>query len=709
MLKTPTALVAGPVLASFCALSASAIQDDCQALDAWHVGSGVFLEQPARLNDVIAIDAGDIFSVALRRNGQVVVWGAAPNDPIEIFGGPWNEPNLLPPKAQFQTTAIAAGQEHGTLLLSNGTLMEWHQDAMPAHSVYPQRFFDVIALAAGGDGPIQDVWNGQPHYPFLLVLDGKVGLTVIGDNLAGALGNVAFSISNVPAMPGAVRAIAAGRSHALALTDRGAVIGWGSDDQGAASVPDDLGRAVIAIAAGKDHSLAVRSDGSVVAWGANQHGQCDVPEDLTAVVGVAAGEGHSVAVRSDGTVVAWGANDFGQTESVTPLTGVRSVACGRWHSLALHDDGTITAWGDDRFGQSDVNPPVTLEPVEVAEISRIAAGSDHRMVLNVDGTVLAWGENDHGQIDVPGDLASVSTICAGDRFSLAVRDDGTVLAWGRNDHGQCDVPFGLEDVHAVRAGAHHVLALHSDGTVSAWGRNDSGACSVPVDLDDVIAIAAGNDHSLALRGNGTVVGWGSDAFGQIQIPAHLHGIRSICAGGFHSLAVDANGDVIGWGSNARAQIEIPDDLPPIVSVEAGTLYSIARAADGRIFAWGECGERRPGPPFSNRLYAATCPQDVDGHRLVAAGATEVMTLRDLCPPCNRADLNGDDTVDERDMILLHGVMGEACVGDGSVACAADLNQDGAVGLDDFSFLLQEWGPCASSSPSMPVIETRFHR
>lgn len=57
MFKTPIALVAGPVLASVCALSASAIQDDCQALDAWQCGSGVFLEQPARLNDVIAICA----------------------------------------------------------------------------------------------------------------------------------------------------------------------------------------------------------------------------------------------------------------------------------------------------------------------------------------------------------------------------------------------------------------------------------------------------------------------------------------------------------------------------------------------------------------------------------------------------------------------------------------------------------------------------
>jgi alpha-tubulin suppressor-like RCC1 family protein len=703
MLKTPTALVVGPVLASVCTFSAFALQDDCQALNSWHCGSGAFLEQPTGLNDVTAIDAGDIFSVALRSTGQVVVWGTAPYDPVEVSGGFWNEPYLLPPEAQFRTTAIAAGQEHGTLLLSDGTLIEWHQDVTPAHSVYSERFSDVIALAAGGDGPVQDVWNGQPHHPFLLVLDGSGAITVFGDNVSGALGNVAFSIQNVPKMPGTVRAIAAGRSHALALTERGFVIGWGSDDQGASSVPDSLdGEHVMAIAAGKDHSLAVRSDGSVVAWGANQHGQCEVPEDLAGVVGVAAGEGHSVAVRSDGTVVAWGANEFGQTQFDTPLTGVRSVACGRWHSVALHEDGTITAWGDDRFGQSGMSPRVTSEPIQ---ISKIAVGGDHRMVLNSDGTVLAWGSNQHGQIEVPSGLDSVSGISAGAGFSLAVRDDGTVRAWGRNDEGQCDVPFGLEGVLTVRAGAAHVLALHSDGTVSAWGGDDAGQCAVPVDLNDVIAIAAGDEHSLALRVDGTVVAWGSDQFGQIQTPPHLEGIRSIGAGGSHSLAVDANGVVIAWGANEKGQSEVPQGLPSIVSVQAGALYSIARAADGQLFAWGECGERRPGPPFSNRHYSATWPQGVDGHVLVAAGPDDVMSLRDLCAPCVQSDLNRDHTVDERDLIFLHQFLGQPCVGDGSQACAADLNHDGGVGMDDLSILLQQWGPCSMASLRVPMIRS----
>ena len=98
-----------------------------------------------------------------------------------------------------------------------------------------------------------------------------------------------------------------------------------------------------------------------------------------------------------------------------------------------------------------------------------------------------------------------------------------------------------------------------------------------------------------------------------------------------------------------------------------------------------------------------------GHRLLSAGATDVTILRDLRPPCNRADLNRDDTVDERDMIMLHGLLGTTCVGDGSNACVADPNQEGVVGLDDLSILLQQWGPCATSSLPSTDIRIRILR
>ncbi|MDB4775503.1 hypothetical protein OAG62_00115 [bacterium] len=690
------------VVAALAAVSGSAAsQEACQDINAWNCGSGAYVQVPRSLDDIVAIDAGDIFSVALRSTGQVVVWGDPPPDPVEVTGGHLSQPYLLPQEAQFRTVAIAAGQEHGTVLTSDGVLIDWHQDYAPRHNEYPGTHTDVAALAAGGSGPIQDAWNGQPHFPFLLILHEDGSIAIRGDNVAGENGDVDFDIQTPPADLGVVRAVAAGGSHALALTDDGRVVGWGSNDHGETAIPEDLDDAVV-IAAGKDHSLAVRSDGTVMAWGLNTHGQCDVPSGLSNVVAVAGAMEHSVAVRSDGTVVAWGSNEFGQLDIPAGLGPVQKVACGRWHTLALGVDGTITAWGDDRYGQSSVNHPVNEA---FTGIQSLAVGTEHRLAVNAIGDVMAWGGNDDGQCDVPASLGAAVAVAAGEVHSLALEATGTVIAWGGNDDGQCDVPAELHDVTLLATGHRHSLALRSDGTVVAWGMNDAGQCDVPPGLTDVIAIAAGQQHSLALKRNGIVEAWGSNDAGQIQLPDGLQHIRAIGAGGWHSLAVDMDGIVHAWGANGKKQTDVPDDLPPVVSVQAGTAYSIARTTDGRIMAWGDCGERRPGPPFLNRHYPATFPVDIDSHVRVAAGPIDVMSIRDTCPPCSPADFNRDDTVNQVDMLFLFTVLGESCIGDGSDACRADLNHDGAVALDDLSVLFLDWGACPSKKDAFRLIES----
>ncbi|MCW3019561.1 MAG: hypothetical protein JWN10_1869, partial [Solirubrobacterales bacterium] len=111
------------------------------------------------------------------------------------------------------------------------------------------------------------------------------------------------------------------------------VVGWGSNSSGqlgdesfAQSDAPVLASGlnfVTAIAAGKSHSLALLSDGTVVAWGSDTSGQLgddeevssDVPEHvvgLTEVKAIAAGADQSMALLSNGTVMAWGGNESGE-------------------------------------------------------------------------------------------------------------------------------------------------------------------------------------------------------------------------------------------------------------------------------------------------------------------------------------------------------------------------------------------------------------
>jgi hypothetical protein len=97
--------------------------------------------------------------------------------------------------------------------------------------------------------------------------------------------------------------IAAGYSHALALTSWGAVIAWGNDGLGAASVPPDLPSPTVAIDAGEDLSAAVSADGVLTCWGWLCESYIEVPDEIQGHVRRARlGAEHIVVELDDGTL-----------------------------------------------------------------------------------------------------------------------------------------------------------------------------------------------------------------------------------------------------------------------------------------------------------------------------------------------------------------------------------------------------------------------
>src|SRR3989304_5154520 len=193
---------------------------------------------------------------------------------------------------------------------------------------------------------------------------------------------------------------------------------------------------VTAIAAGRSHALAVKSDGTVWAWGLNSKGQLgdgtttrrNTPvkvNGLTDVMAVAAGDSYSLALKADGSVWAWGLNDGGQlgyiivnnsgmpvdyspfAAEVNYLVGVKAVAAGDSHSLALKSDGSVWTWGTNPAAQAVSNTGSNLfKPVIPADmnlppgIAAVAAGMTHELALMQGGTVYAWGGNTYGKLGI---------------------------------------------------------------------------------------------------------------------------------------------------------------------------------------------------------------------------------------------------------------------------------------------------------------------
>ena len=337
---------------------------------------------------------------------------------------------------------------------------------------------------------------------------------------------------------GNARLIAVGGSHNLAVAGN-VLYAWGDNDDGqlgdgtrtsrnepvAIALPSGIrADALRAIACGWYHSLALTNDGRVLAWGFNKDGQCGVTPDgprfitaprivagLSNIKQIAGGTLHSLALDNSGKVWAFGNNFYGQlgngsieNVNATPtivrnLPIVQAIGAGGGHSVVLLNDGTARAWGWNFYGQlgdglsgyqSNGEERRSAVPVLVKNIAsgaQLSVGYAHNLLLKSDGSLLSWGNNFYGQL-------GRTTATANDGSARLVTD-----ASGAS----------FDNVQSVSAGSGHNLVIRSDSTIWSWGYNEFGNLGlghtnnqiapqkVP-NLSNAQAVAAGYAHSIAI-------------------------------------------------------------------------------------------------------------------------------------------------------------------------------------------------------------------
>ncbi len=341
-----------------------------------------------------AVSAGYLFSFGLGSDGRAYSWGS--NGFGQLGDGttaahPAPAPLRQPDGVRF--TEIEGGYVHAVALASDGDAYAWgdngsgqlgdgtttgHSTPQPVPAPAGVTFTGVSAgyshsLALGSDGNVY-AW---------------------GANDSAQLGDGTRTTRSTPvAIPAPAgktfTAVSGGETHSLALASDGSVYAWGSNLSGKLGdgtttdrlqpvrVSAPAGVTFTAVAAGRTHSVALASDGSVYTWGNNQYGQLGdgtttnrpapveaaLPSGVAAVA-IAAGEYFTVALGSDGVAYAWGANQFGRL-----------------------GDGTTT---------NRTTPVPVLVPAG-ATVARLAVGEAHVLAVTGGGATLSWGYNSSGQL-----------------------------------------------------------------------------------------------------------------------------------------------------------------------------------------------------------------------------------------------------------------------------------------------------------------------
>ncbi|KAK3298950.1 regulator of chromosome condensation 1/beta-lactamase-inhibitor protein II [Chaetomium fimeti] len=294
--------------------------------------------------------------------------------------------------------------------------------------------------------------------------------------------------------------VAAGDSCSFALTDAGAVYGWGTfknsegkerfgyDANGQAiekqPTPTQIAGLsnITQVTCGANHALALDVNGAVWAWGCNEQNQL-------------------------------GRHDFGRhaRDSLTPdrvrIRDIKHIACGDYHSLAVDKKDQVWAWGLNSFGQAGYAKaagsdevllpfPMRIPGLRGKGVVSLAGGAHHSAAVTADGQCLVWGRLDGGQLGIT--------------FSPEQLEDATVIRHDERGRPRiCLRPTavpGIGEVSHVACGPDHTIFVTRKGTAYATGFNSQGQLGLghedDVEAAQLIQGKALKDRALTWAGAG---------------------------------------------------------------------------------------------------------------------------------------------------------------------------------------------------------------
>ena len=356
----------------------------------WTFESGLYIR---------SIAAGGDFSLGLRSDDVLLLWGAVPYRTrgfIDILSKYHDSLVVIAEDVR----KIDCGTTHCLFVDNSNQLYGWgkqlcHEIGLPslAYADTPQLLDKNVSLfSAGGQASI---WTSSGQTKGL------------GNNICHQLSEDVETVYSTPTtltLPEKpVKQIESGNGNTYLLTTDGTLYGWGDNrftqllnyNHSMLTEPVVLMQDVDTFAVSKNNFgnvAVIKKDGTLWTWGDNRQGQLGNGEKsyyshplqiMDNVLSIAVGNEFMAAVTKNHELWMWGRNHYGQLgnnggSSVVPLKvmdGITSVSLGDRFTMALDETGGIWQWGLERTSdtdyQSDGSPKVLFKGRQKDAISQL--------------------------------------------------------------------------------------------------------------------------------------------------------------------------------------------------------------------------------------------------------------------------------------------------------------------------------------------------
>lgn len=297
-----------------------------------HVAPGMnMLSVPEELaKNVRHISPSTTFSLGVDNNGKVYIWGHSKvTDTIDLKDIPQEVKDA-------HIVDVEAGYDHAVALDDKGKLYVWGntrlgQDRLPTDLASSQR--------KGEDLHIRQMVAGN-QFSALITGEGKL---VIWGN--GNLNDIKIKKAYRQTK---FKKVTANINTYLALTEDGAVVYPGFQDNAYSRIPAGLESGVVDIASSSFTNAALKEDGSVVVWGNVSSGENQVPKvEKGKIVRLFGGRYHYAALTDQNELICWGGNKFGQSTPPTVENNdhITDVYVGGFQNYAVTQKGKLYKWG----------------------------------------------------------------------------------------------------------------------------------------------------------------------------------------------------------------------------------------------------------------------------------------------------------------------------------------------------------------------------